>query len=271
MPEEQPSQEEKVGSGNIDRPILRLKCVLDVLAEDIWTGRPSGNGSAAGHALTEAVARAPFTKHEGELLSGGIPRGYKALTTASAKLVKAGWLVKGRSGWTITEDGLRAVVAFPDANSFGEALAAGTRVPEMPVPMGPAKKPAAKRNRAKVKAVDAFPQPVDAFPQPVDAFPQPEAVAVAGNFSSALGAPEDWAPRFDEVQLALDPADQSWKLTADLPAGSYAYKIALDRSWTENYGAFGVRDGADHQLHHAGGSITFNYDHRTHDISITTP
>lgn len=249
-----------MGSGNVDRPILRLKCVLDVLAEDIWAGRPSGNGSAAGHALTEAVGRTPFTEHEAELLSGGIPRGYKALTSATAKLVKAGWLVKGRSGWTITEDGLRAVVAFPDVNSFGEALAAGTRVPEMPVPTGPVKKvkkPAAKRNRAKAKAVDAF--------------PQPEAVAVAGNFSSALGAPEDWAPRFDEVQLALDPADQLWKLTANLPAGSYAYKIALDRSWTENYGAFGVRDGADHQLHHAGGSLTFNYDHRTHDISITTP
>ena len=46
------------------------------------------------------------------LLSGGIPRGHKNLTKATADLVKAGWITKGRSGWEITEDGLKATVAF---------------------------------------------------------------------------------------------------------------------------------------------------------------
>src|SRR5918995_5467643 len=104
---------------------LRLKAVLEVLAEGVW----SGESANAGAVLGEATARVPFNEHESVLLSGGIPRGHKTLTSATAKLVKAGWLVKGRTGWTITDDGLRATVAFADAPAFGEALDAGTPVP----------------------------------------------------------------------------------------------------------------------------------------------
>jgi hypothetical protein len=96
---------------------------------------------------------------------------------------------------------------------------------------------------------------------------QPEAVAIAGDFSTKLGAPENWQPHFDEVQMELDPADALWKLTADLPAGYYTYKVAIDRSWEENYGAFGIRDGANHEFHHDGGALTFHYDHQTRDVS----
>src|SRR5919112_3857643 len=114
---------------------FRLKAVLDVLAEGVLTGESQN----AGEVLAEALVRVPLNAYEAELLSGGIPRGHKSLTTATAKLVKAGWLVKGRSGWTITEDGMRATVAFPDPVSFASALDAGTPVPaETPVPTAPA-------------------------------------------------------------------------------------------------------------------------------------
>src|SRR5215218_4798170 len=133
---------------------LRLKAVLDILAEGVWSGETLN----AGAVLAEATARVPFDDHEGQLLSGGIPRGHKTLTSATAKLVKAGWLVKGRSGWTITEEGLRAIVAFPDAASFSAALDAGTPVPaDVPVPQGPAgttltAKPATKAPAKKAPA-----------------------------------------------------------------------------------------------------------------------
>lgn len=301
---------------------LRLKAVLEVLAEGVW----SGESANAGAVLGEATARVPFNEHEGVLLSGGIPRGHKTLTSATAKLVKAGWLVKGRSGWTITDDGLRATVAFPDASAFGAALDAGTPVPaDLPVPtVAPAhlatkkaapkkaapkaedKKPAAKK-AAKVadKVQDKAAQLIEDVVKPVakavrtrkpaakksafvapavvpdvdsasadhaapattvETFDQPEAVAVAGDFSTLLGAPDNWAPQYDEVQLQLDQLDQLWKLSADLPAGYYTFKIALNRSWDENYGAFGAFDGANHELHHVGGQLTIQYDHRTHDI-----
>ena len=307
---------------------LRLKSVLDVLTEGTWTG----DALNAGGVLAEATVRVPFSPHEAELLSGGIPRGHKTLTSATAKLVKAGWLVKGRSGWTITEDGMRATVAFADADAFAAALDAGTPVPadtlvpvapvaapakvaaarttrksavvknaeaaDETVTKAPAKKAPAKKAPAKkaaeavgkaAKIIEEAVEPVvkavrarKAAPKTksgasvaaslegpdVETFPQPEAVAVAGDFNTLLGAPENWAPQYDEAQMTFDFVAQQWKINAELPAGYYTFKIALNRSWEENYGAFGTFDGPNHELHHDGGAVTIRYDHRTRDITI---
>ena len=298
-----------------ENTFLRLKTVLDVLTEGVW----SGDALNAGQVLAEATARVPFNEHEAELLSGGIPRGHKTLTSATAKLVKAGWLVKGRSGWTITEDGMRATVAYPDAVSFATALDAGTPVPaDIPVPAAPAgfvrkttavaeipapaakteakkttRKTPAKKAAAAVgkaaKVIEEAVEPVvkavrkgkapakadeaaaaaEAFEGPdVETLPQPEAVAVAGDFNTILGAPENWAPQYDEAQMEFDFLDQLWKKTAELPAGHYTFKIALNRSWNENYGAFGTFDGPNHELYHDGGMVTIRYNHSTRDITI---
>jgi hypothetical protein len=275
---------------------FRLKAVLDVLAEGVLTG----DSQNAGEVLAEALVRVPLNAYEAELLSGGIPRGHKSLTTATAKLVKAGWLVKGRSGWTITEDGLRATVAFPDEASFAAALDAGTPVPAgTPLPVAAPAKPVAKKAAAaKAEKAEKAPtktakvvdkaakliedavapvakavrgkkaEPAETEAPAVETIPQPEAVAVAGDFNTLLGAPENWAPQYDEAQMELDSLDQLWKLTADIPAGYYTFKIALNRSWEENYGAFGAFDGANHELHHDGGRLTIRYDHRTRDITV---
>jgi hypothetical protein len=306
-----------------DNTYLRLKTVLNVLTEGTWTGEARN----AGEVLAEATARVPFSDHEATLLSGGIPRGHKTLTSATAKLVKAGWLVKGRSGWTITEDGTRATVAFPDEESFAAALDAGTPVPaDTPVPVapavkkapakvaaaskaagtktaaaGPAEAPAKKAPTKKapakkaaeavgkaakliedavepvVKAVRsrkaAAPKAAAPVAEPLEGpdeetFPQPEAVALAGDFNTFLGAPENWAPQYDESQMDFDFSSQLWTKSTELPAGFYTFKIALNRSWSENYGAFGTFDGPNHELHHDGGTVTIRYDHRTRDITI---
>jgi hypothetical protein len=299
-----------------ENTFLRLKTVLDVLTEGVW----SGDALNAGQVLAEATARVPFNEHEAELLSGGIPRGHKTLTSATAKLVKAGWLVKGRSGWTITDEGMRATVAFPDAVSFASALDAGTPIPaDVQVPAAPegfvrkttavpataaaatepkkatkktpAKKAAAAVGKAAkvledavepvVKAVrkgkapaktEAAAAPVASEPfedADVETHPQPEAVAVAGDFNTILGAPENWAPQYDEAQMEFDFLDQIWKKSAELPAGFYTFKIAINRSWDENYGAYGTFDGPNHELHHAGGTVTIRYNHSTRDITIS--
>ncbi|MGA8789652.1 MAG: glycosidase [Paenarthrobacter sp.] len=302
-----------MGANTAENTNLRLKAVLDILAESVW----SETTLNAGEVLAEAIVRVPFNDHEAELLSGGIPRGHKTLTSASAKLVKAGWLVKGRSGWTIPEDGLRATVAFPDAAAFGAALDAGTPVPaDVAVPTAPPVKPAAKKAatkraaakkaadpavaatevaepkvaaakvsapRAKAATAKAAPAekkaaapkkttrkaPAKAAAGPaVETVPQPDAVAVAGDFNKILGAPEDWAPQYDEAQMEFNPLVQVWTITAELPAGFYTYKIALNRSWDENYGAFGARDGANHELNHDGGPVTITYSHETRDIVV---
>jgi hypothetical protein len=311
-----------MATSTAENTYLRLKTVLDVLTEGTWTGEARN----AGEVLAEATARVPFTDHEATLLSGGIPRGHKTLTSATAKLVKAGWLVKGRSGWTITEDGMRATVAFADADTFAAALDAGTPVPaDTPVPAAPAvqkapakvaaagktsgakaaapeapakkaparKAPAKKAAEAVGKAAKLIEEAVEPVVKAVrsrkapatkaaadggaseplegpdeETFPQPEAVAVAGDFNTLLGAPENWAPQYDESQMDFDFSSQLWTKSTELPAGSYTFKIALNRSWAENYGAFGTFDGPNHELHHDGGTVTIRYDHRTRDITI---
>ena len=271
-----------MAKSTVEKSSVRLKTVLDVLAEGTW----SEQSLNAGEILAEAIVRVPLDPRESELLSGGLPRGHKNLTAETAKLVKAGWLVKGRSGWTITDDGLRATVAFAKPDDFVSALAEGTPVPAdtplptAPVKKAPARKPAAKKVPAvekapaaeaaatKAPAAKAAPKKAAApkAAAAVEKLEQPSAVAIAGDFNTILGAPEDWAPQYDEVQMKFNSRRKVWTLAATLPAGFYTYKIALNRSWDENYGAFGARDGANHELQHDGGKVTFTYDHATRDI-----
>ena len=92
---------------------------------------------------------------------------------------------------------------------------------------------------------------------------QPGAVAIAGTPNTEMGCPADWEPWCDQAQMTLDGNDKIWKKQSTLPAGPYAYKAALDKAWTENYGAGGVRDGANISFE-TDGTVTFYYDPTTH-------
>jgi hypothetical protein len=256
-----------------DNTSRRLKEALDIMAAGTFAPeRPNG-----GVVLSEAEARIPFAGEETELLGGGIPRGHRMLTKATADLVKAGWMTKGSSGWAITEDGLRATVAFPTVEAFTAALAAGIPVPaDTPLPTKPpARKPAAKRAVRKPapkkapatktttrRAAAKAPAPVAAVVRQ----DQPTSVALAGSFGTILGALKNWDPSHDSAQMRLDAHSGTWKLTVDLPAGHYSYKAVVNGTWDENYGAFGMEDGANHEFKHDGGQVTFHYDHATKDV-----
>jgi hypothetical protein len=86
--------------------------------------------------------------------------------------------------------------------------------------------------------------------------------------NTELGCAEDWMPACDRAQLVLDPADLVWKLAVpSLPAGTYEFKAALDRSWNVSYGAGGSPNGANIGLKHDGGALTLRYDHFTHVLT----
>ena len=102
--------------------------------------------------------------------------------------------------------------------------------------------------------------------------PVPGVVALVGSLQSELGCPGDWQPEC--AQTRLQPVAGSpgvFRGTFDVPAGAFEYKVALNGSWDENYGAGGAPGGANIALNAPGGELTFTYDHATHVISDSTP
>jgi len=112
---------------------------------------------------------------------------------------------------------------------------------------------------------------------PVGPVTQPAAVSIPGSHGSELGCPDsttdggtdpgDWDPACEQAQLALDANDGIWKKEAALDPEGFAFKAAINRSWDENYGAGGTRNGGDIGYTAPGGPVHFYYDHRTHWVT----
>ncbi|WP_298254632.1 hypothetical protein [uncultured Arthrobacter sp.] len=99
---------------------------------------------------------------------------------------------------------------------------------------------------------------------------QPQSVALSGDFDPILGEAGHWSTDLRELQLSYDAAANSWHQTLQLPAGTYQYKVLVNGSWDENYGRFGVRDGANHELHLLSDSaVTFRFDYASKDIATS--
>ncbi len=96
----------------------------------------------------------------------------------------------------------------------------------------------------------------------------PDIVNIPGTIQPALGCSGEWAPDCEATMLEYDAAYDVWSRTFDLPTGSYEYKVAINGSWTENYGGYADLDGPNIILTvDEDTTITFFYDHKTHWIS----
>ena len=102
---------------------------------------------------------------------------------------------------------------------------------------------------------------------PIGPVDQPDAVSVPGDHNSEMGCAGDWQPDCDQAQLSLDEGDRIWKGTKEVPAGNYAFKAAINRSWDENYGAGAVLDGGNVAYAAPGGAVNYYYDHATHWVT----
>jgi len=95
-------------------------------------------------------------------------------------------------------------------------------------------------------------------------------VNLPGTFQSKVGCGADWDPACQAT--AMEKGDDGlYKLTVQLPAGDYEYKVAMDGAWTLSYGSDGTTGGGNYSLSlPADSSVTFTYDPETHLVEVTT-
>jgi hypothetical protein len=99
-------------------------------------------------------------------------------------------------------------------------------------------------------------------------------IAIApGSFQSELGCPGDWQPDCLRSWLQDPDGDGTYTFTTSaIPAGDYEAKVAVNETWTENYGAAGVPNGANIPFSvPSGAQIRFSYLSSTHVLTVSLP
>jgi maltose/maltodextrin transport system substrate-binding protein/arabinogalactan oligomer/maltooligosaccharide transport system substrate-binding protein len=95
-----------------------------------------------------------------------------------------------------------------------------------------------------------------------------ETVGLPGTIQTAVGCAADWDPACEQTLMVVGEDDGIWQAAYDLPAGDYEYKVALNGTWDENYGAGGEQDGANVTLSLAEDThVFFFYDPVTHYVT----
>jgi len=94
----------------------------------------------------------------------------------------------------------------------------------------------------------------------------------AGSFQSELGCAGDWDPACLRSWLQDPDGDGVARFTtAALTPGTYELKVAIDQSWEENYGADGVRGGANMSftIERPGDQVFISYNERNHQTRVS--
>lgn len=93
-------------------------------------------------------------------------------------------------------------------------------------------------------------------------------VALVGDLQTEVGCGGDWDPACAASELGFDAGDDVWQGVWNLPFGTWNYKVALNDSWDENYGANAAPGGANIPLNlGAAADVKFYYDHKSHWIT----
>jgi pullulanase-type alpha-1,6-glucosidase len=99
--------------------------------------------------------------------------------------------------------------------------------------------------------------------------PPPRTATLAGSLQDELGCPGDWSPECAATDLTQVGNTTAYAKTFAVPAGSYEFKVVINHSWDENYGAGGAANGANIPLVLKGpATVEFSYDDVTHQVGI---
>ncbi|MEV5707389.1 alpha-amylase family glycosyl hydrolase [Actinoallomurus sp. NPDC052274] len=154
-----------------------------------------------------------------------------------------------------------------------ENLGTDTSSPAYTVTDDVSKLPLGTRVRYRATLLERGARPVTGTPITVTtAEPKParDHVTLAGSLQSEVGCGGDWDPACAASRLAFDTTDGQWHGTFTLPAGDYEWKIAINDSWTENYGAGGAAGGENLKLSVPadGTKYRFTWNQVTHVPSV---
>ncbi|GAA2088469.1 alpha-amylase family glycosyl hydrolase [Actinomadura alba] len=100
--------------------------------------------------------------------------------------------------------------------------------------------------------------------------PARDHVTLVGSLQNEAGCDSDWNPACVNSRLAFDKTDGQWHGTFALPAGDYEWKVAINDSWNENYGAGGAAGGDNLKLSVPadGTKYRFTWNQVTHVPSV---
>jgi restriction system protein len=94
----------------------RIGEFLRIVFVRLWNERA---GLPVGEILTHVSQTVPLTEYEKEFLpSTHSPRFERTIRLATNPFEKAGWLIKNKGRWILTDDGKRACTGFPTAEAF---------------------------------------------------------------------------------------------------------------------------------------------------------
>ncbi|MDX2160239.1 MAG: pullulanase-type alpha-1,6-glucosidase [bacterium] len=94
---------------------------------------------------------------------------------------------------------------------------------------------------------------------------------VPGSFQSEIGCPGDWQPDCLRSLLQDPDGDGIYVYSvASLPPGAYEAKVALNESWTLNYGQDGAQDGANipFTVNEDNETVLFAFDTSTNIMTV---
>ena len=162
--------------------------------------------------------------------------------------------------------------ADPDLKAMGAAGANATMMPAIPAMgavwanWGSAVALAVQGTQTvDVAMADAATKTRNAIANPLTGM-----VNVPGSYQVIAGCAADWAPDCT-VTAMTKGSDGLWHSGPfDLVAGSYEGKVALDGTWTTNYGSDGKQDGPNYPIIlTADGTVEFVFDEATKLLTIT--
>jgi arabinogalactan oligomer / maltooligosaccharide transport system substrate-binding protein len=94
-------------------------------------------------------------------------------------------------------------------------------------------------------------------------------VNLPGSYQDKVGCGAAWDPACPATAMT-EGDDGLFTLVAEIPAGDYEFKVALNGDWGVNYGSDGAQDGPNYTLSlPADSTVTFVYDPETNLVEVT--